>query len=126
MPITMQWHNAEQDILHIHYVDYTIPEHYQAVDDAKAMMDAVDSPRVDIIGIMEGSLKALMQSSQHGSNILSTPHPRLGIIVFVYTHRLMLPLIIIGMKFDARTRKYYRVAPTVEQAEAVIAKERAK
>ncbi len=126
MPVSMHWHNAEKDILFVHYEDYTVAEHYQAVTDAKAMMDTVAHDRVDIINHLGGNIRPLMESSQHGSNILSNPHPRLGVIVIVYTNRLMLPLITLGVKLDARTRKTYRIAASVQQAEKIIAAERAQ
>jgi len=124
MPISLQWHNDARDIIYLCYEEFTTPEHYQAVEDARAMMDTVPHNRVDLIIHMTGSLRPLRDYSAHGSNSLNNPHPKLGVIVIVYNNRLMLPLITLGIKFDARTRETYRVAASIEQAEAIIAAER--
>lgn len=125
MPITAQWDNPQQTIIHYHFENrWTWDELYRAVNTGRVYQDSVNH-RVDIILNFDASSVMPGGALSEFRRIAQIRHPNTGIRVIVGANPTMHTLMTAFTRTYRKVAASYRTAPSLQAAYALIAQERA-
>jgi hypothetical protein len=126
MAVRVYWLDEAKTLLNYEFVgDWTWEEFYPVLEEAHAMSYSV-SHRVDAICDFR-STTALPQNALANLKTITDKAPvNSGLSVFVTTSRFFTSMYDTAVKFYPKTRRYFVVAATMEEAHAIINEDRMK
>lgn len=124
MPVRIDWDNPTQTILYVRYAGrWTWEEFYDAAKECQVLSATVNHP-VYIIADMIGGFLPKGAPFSHSERVMANNNRNLGFVVVVSGNRFIQGLMNVSARMIPRWREQYRVANTVEEARAIIERER--
>lgn len=126
MPVRLNWFDAEETILLFEFEGrWTWEEFYITHAEFNRLLQARDYMVYTIIDLRNSGLYVPPNALTHTRNIADRQQPNAGITVFVSSNRFLQLLFKTGTTIHANFARYFRMVGTLDEAEALIAAEKA-
>ena len=124
MSVRVYWEDEGRTIVRYDFDGlWSWDELYTAYYEAIAMETSVEH-RVDVILDLRRSGRVPGNALLHVKNFSDRQPVNIGLSVFVTSNSFLVSLYNVGVKFYSKIGHYFRVAPTIEAAHAMIERDR--
>ena len=126
MAVSVQWFDEEKTLLKYEFIGiWTWEEFYPVLDEAHAMANSV-AHRVDAICDFRSTTSLPENALANLKKITEKAPPNSGLSVFVTTSRFLTLMYDTAVKFYPKTKQFFVVAPTMDEAHACIREARTR
>ncbi|MGJ3237406.1 MAG: hypothetical protein ACFE0Q_01745 [Anaerolineae bacterium] len=124
MPVTVHWlDETKKDILQYDFEgNWTWDDFYPVYEEA-LRMEKAQPHRVDVIMDFRRNLSIPPNALTHIKGITDRQPDNIGLSIFVTTNRFISVMFNAAVKFYPKTKRYFVVVPTMEDAHAMIIKD---
>jgi hypothetical protein len=126
MPVRVYWLNESKTLIQYDFVgDWTWEEFYPVLEEALVMEISVGH-RVDAICDFRSTTALPQNALANIKTITDKAPPNIGLSVFVTTNRFFNLMYDTAVRFYPKTKRFFVVASSMEEAHAIIDEDRAK
>jgi hypothetical protein len=126
MPVRVYWLNESKTLIQYDFVgDWTWEEFYPVLEEALVMEISVGH-RVDVICDFLSAGALPQNALANIKTITDKAPPNIGLSVFVTTNRFFNLMYDTAVRFYPKTKRFFVVASSMEEAHAIIDEDRAK